>query len=435
MIRNRRVTSKGFSIILIIAIGAIIATFGWIAYATWQQSVDDSNFTLTLPFVKHKAKNVNTDAEVNTNTADDKTLADADLASKWAVFTDDVYGVSVQYPSTWKSKTIQKQNDESGSSSVGVAWFFRPDTDGEVAAGSPTVYLKFLANPENKTLGQLLDQDYENCVASPGGSEEICINSKAISTWTSSALSGHAALRSGLLRLAAGSPSSIIEKDFLYVKTDDGYIVLDSFPEPEYETVIDKIISSLQFVDAQKTWVTYENKELGFSFQYPSFLGTAIFTENMGDTGRTFSLLVSSAATTLEHREQAALELGCMTKDYTAGTEGSFFTTQGYILDKGGYYNTFVAGRDYIDYPLQPFKVMSVSGQTVLLLNQESLVYQRYKDPNSSYPPTLGETRLGALANFSKKSDYRGMGILDYNTALVPSSTFEAILSTFTFIQ
>lgn len=96
---NRRAKSKGFSIILIIAIGAIIATFGWVAYATWQQSVDDSNLTLTLPLLKHKAKNANTDNAANTNSAvnTNTNVSTAD----WKTYTNSTYHFSFQYPANW----------------------------------------------------------------------------------------------------------------------------------------------------------------------------------------------------------------------------------------------------------------------------------------------------------------------------------------------
>ena len=133
--------------------------------------------------------------------------------------------------------------------------------------------------------------------------------------------------------------------------------------------------------------------------------------------------------------KETTLVLGGITNDYTAGREGSFFTTQGYVFDNAKYYNTFVAGRDFKNYLLEPLKVLQVGGQKIILLNQESIVSERNKDPNNSYPPTFGDDKLGALANFAKKSEFRGMGILDSNTALLPQTMFEAILSTFQFTQ
>lgn len=175
------------------------------------------------------------------------------------------------------------------------------------------------------------------------------------------------------------------------------------------------------FLDETANWQLYINGDLGLSFKYPAAFGEITYKDNLpSETGKEFIITFSKNDKFL---------MGGMTSDFSAGRGGSFLDSRGYYEENGKYYFYFVDTKPSTTYPLNPLKILTVNGHSILLVDRQSFVGNDNIDGPYLHP---GEGNLGALLNFTNSS-FPGMAVWDKDTQAVPQEMFEKILSTFRF--
>lgn len=124
--------------------------------------------------------------------------------------------------------------------------------------------------------------------------------------------------------------------------------------------------------------ITYSSEELGFSFKYPSILGTANYNSDLpAETGKAFQITFS---------DNENFIMGGISNDFSAGREGSFIDSRGYYEKNGKYYFHFVSSKEDTTYPLEPLKVLTVDEQKILIVNRFSFIGHDYLDGPYLHP-------------------------------------------------
>jgi len=140
-------------------------------------------------------------------------------------------------------------------------------------------------------------------------------------------------------------------------------------------------------------WKTVEDKEIGFSFNYHTFLGEFVYLPNKSETGN---------AILGKFSKNNDIYIGGISTDFTAGRSGSFYDFSGYdnknneityhgarTLDKASLINKSDIKKIY----------KNKNGVEIVLING-------YTPPESGYPEPwgLGEGNIGALVNTNNKT-------------------------------
>lgn len=174
-----------------------------------------------------------------------------------------------------------------------------------------------------------------------------------------------------------------------------------------------------QSTDEIANWKTYENKELGFSFRYPASYGDFQVSINNGATGRKFTGLF---------QDNKYFSIGGLTADFSAGQSGDFLDFGKYLNEGGKYYHLMVLDKKWL---LEPIKILTASGQKILIVNGNSYVEERNEDGPTINPGSNG----GALINIPGSGEFKGVAVWNSDVNDLPQSSFEEILMTFKFTK
>jgi uncharacterized FlaG/YvyC family protein len=161
----------------------------------------------------------------------------------------------------------------------------------------------------------------------------------------------------------------------------------------------------------------FKSDELGLSFTYPARLGEVKLTIENGETGKIFQGIFT---------DNDRLVFGGISKDFSAGREGGFTDTQGYLKKGDKYYFKFVSAKPVTDYEIKPVQIIKASNEDVLLVNKESFITETVSEGPKLNP---GEDSLGALVNLRTK-DFTGVAFWNRDLTKMTSADFETILET-----
>ena len=174
-----------------------------------------------------------------------------------------------------------------------------------------------------------------------------------------------------------------------------------------------------QFPDETTTWKTYENIELGFSFEYPVSYGDFQISINDGETGKKF---------TGNFQNNKYFSIGGITTDFSAGRPGYFLDFVKYLNEGGKYYHLMALGKKYL---VEPVKILTADGQKILIVNGDSYVEER----NVQGPVINPDSNGGALINIPGSGKFKGVAVWNSDVNDLPQSNFEKILMTFKFTK
>lgn len=110
-------------------------------------------------------------------------------------------------------------------------------------------------------------------------------------------------------------------------------------------------------------WKTYQNKEVGVSFQYPDIFKRVNIQVVKGDTGRMLTGV-------LEFTQNHWISFGGTTKDYKASKGGGIMDTQGYEKQGDTYAIKFLWGKAPV-VPSEFWPVNNGDGQSIVIRNTE----------------------------------------------------------------
>lgn len=191
---------------------------------------------------------------------------------------------------------------------------------------------------------------------------------------------------------------------------------------PETSTLTEKLESTDstdQPINKTTIWKTYENQEIGFSFQYPENYGDFEIEVNEGETGKKF---------TGSFQNNKHFSLGAITEDYSAGRSGYFLDFVEYLYEDNNYYHLMALNKKWL---VEPIKTMTVNNQQVLIVNGHSYVEER----NAQGPTINPGPNGGALINLPGTSEFKGIAIINHDITNLVQSDFEEIIKTFNFTK
>ncbi len=199
------------------------------------------------------------------------TATTTDTMADWQTYTNDQYGFNIKYPSNWVTKEIP--NQEYG----GVVNFFQsgtktyPEQGGSQPIGENVVTLSLLKNPDDLTLQQIFNNNYNKCLQQPNN-DFGCPGPQNTESWQTITVDGAKAWRTGDIGIPEGPGA-----DTLYIKQDGYYIEMTlMFFEPVRKNIdtaiLDRMISTFRFTDDMSDWQTYKSRNGQFEFNYPAFL-------------------------------------------------------------------------------------------------------------------------------------------------------------------
>ena len=110
-------------------------------------------------------------------------------------------------------------------------------------------------------------------------------------------------------------------------------------------------------------WKTYQNKEVGISFQYPDIFERVDIRVVNGDTGRMFIGV-------LEFVPNHWISFGGVTKDFRVGKGGSITGTVGYEKRDDRYFLKFIWGENEV-VPSEFWPVNGGTDQAIVIRNTE----------------------------------------------------------------
>lgn len=175
--------------------------------------------------------------------------------------------------------------------------------------------------------------------------------------------------------------------------------------------------------DNVANWKTYENKEIGISFKYPSEYGDFNLTiRNGGYSGKIY---------TGEFPNNKFFFVGGVTNDFSAGRGGYFtdFVSYSYEGDKYYYYGPGPATAKEL---LEPDKILYIDGQQALYVTNNSFVDERgLEGPSLSNTVTNG----GVLINLPNNNIFKGIAILNLDKSVLSQDKFLEIVSTLKFTK
>lgn len=175
----------------------------------------------------------------------------------------------------------------------------------------------------------------------------------------------------------------------------------------------------------EEGWLTYTNKILGFSFDYPERYGEVeISFSNYGDdlsaaaSGKLFRGTFSS---------ETDIVFGGTSLDFQAGRGGAITDSQGYIFDGDQYYSRMPGSKKRL---INPILTLDNNGNIILVINDDS-----FNDGSGISGWGLVPNTRAALVNFENKNEYAGMAIYNKNTNNISDNEFNILLSTFKFLD
>ena len=186
----------------------------------------------------------------------------------WQTYTNSQYGFNIKYPSNWVAKEIP--NQEYG----GVVNFFQsetktyPEQGGSQPIGKNLVTLSLLKNPDDLTLQQIFNNNYNKCLQEPNN-DLGCPRPQNTESWQTITVDGAKAWRTGDIGIPEGPGANT-----LYIKQDGYYIEMTlMFFEPARKNIdtaiLDRMISTFRFIPDLSDWKTYTNDKSDYTFTYP----------------------------------------------------------------------------------------------------------------------------------------------------------------------
>lgn len=169
-------------------------------------------------------------------------------ASGWKTHTNQNFKYSIQYPASFGPLSSEAADFfyESDPSMVALV----KDCTIECAASEddqlPDAYIQvnFIENPENKTLQELLNQQYEECVDSFSGSglpdtyfEELgiaCTEPQDVSGWSELIVDGQPAVRSGKIVLGDDAEKRR-RSEFVFITVNQGFYTISENHHVDYD--------------------------------------------------------------------------------------------------------------------------------------------------------------------------------------------------------
>jgi len=171
--------------------------------------------------------------------------------------------------------------------------------------------------------------------------------------------------------------------------------------------------------DVTANWETCENKELGFSFRYPTSYGDFQISINNGEAGKKF---------TGNFQNNKYFSIGGITADYSAGRSGYFLDFVKYLSEGGKYYHLMALDTKRL---VEPIKILTADGQKILIVNGNSYVEERNIEGPTINPGSNG----GALINIPSSGEFKGLAVWNSDINNLPQIDFEEILMTFKFTK
>ncbi len=192
-----------------------------------------------------------------------------DPLAGWQTYTNGQYGFNIKYPSNWVAKEIP--NQEYG----GVVNFFQsgsktyPEQGGSQPIGENLVTLSLLKNPNDLTLQQIFNNNYNKCLQEPNN-DFGCPSPQNTESWQTITVDGAKAWRTGDTGIPEGPGA-----DTLYIKQDGYYIEMTLMLfEPVRKNIdtaiLDRMISTFRFTDDMSDWKIYKNEKLHYQIQLPT---------------------------------------------------------------------------------------------------------------------------------------------------------------------
>ena len=166
----------------------------------------------------------------------------------------------------------------------------------------------------------------------------------------------------------------------------------------------------------EEKWLTYTNEELGFSFEYPKYLGKPNFEIKEGSTGNMFYIFFNI---------DNLLFVGA-TEDYGAAIDQlSLARTRGHEQSQEGvYYYNIINNK----LKVEPDKIIKAStGEEVLILGHDSFVDLRNFDEGPYTQLKLNKGERLATVNL-EGNVYSGMAFINRNAKELSMADFEKII-------
>jgi hypothetical protein len=169
----------------------------------------------------------------------------SDAYLNWQTYKNNNLGLSLNYPSNWRSKARADSSDVSFYKEKEIL-----ESSGKKFSIEAIVEVLKIDNPQNLTTEQFFEEEQKKCVEAGGNNEFSmgCDKTYVLSEWESKIIDGIFSTRAKIK--GAGSP---IETDEIYFYFDNYFLVLRAIPEEqnykyELEKVFDKIIDSIHFI-------------------------------------------------------------------------------------------------------------------------------------------------------------------------------------------
>ena len=207
------------------------------------------------------------------------------------------------------------------------------------------------------------------------------------------------------------------------------YQPVNNVVPPVTNNVVTKTVEPIdvpeELSDEMADWKLYENKELGFSFRYPSEFGDFNLSIENGENGKIFRGGFPNYTDVWANNK--FFTIGGITQDYGQGRSGYFLDFVRYIKTPGKYYHLMAQNKKY---EFTPLKIISIDDQEVLIVDGNS--YPGNKVSELGFGPGING---GALVNLPSNGEFSGLAMWNSDIKKLPQVEFEKIISTFKFYR
>lgn len=173
-----------------------------------------------------------------------------------------------------------------------------------------------------------------------------------------------------------------------------GYFIWNNQNKGLHTIELPSIIPTSEKID----WKTYENKELGISFTYPTGRNSndSYWGIGNGTTGKAFQATINLPS-------GATIYAYATTKDYSVEKDGFSVSTEGFILKNEKYY--VISRGNPVNTSFVPDEVWKLSDESLV-----PVLYGKNYDPTLDYPDPAAR----AMVNIPNKT-FTGIGFVLWN--------------------